>query len=103
MAASAEFFRNGALLLCSGECFQKSFCQALFIALHRILRPVYVYGARKFPVTLLMLMYSFGGSMIPQIGLVEQQARWKMEKKGYSVPTDPNWNQQWSLVRFQFV
>ncbi len=30
---------------------------------------------------------------------MEQQARWRMEKKGYSVPIDPKWSEQWSLVK----
>ncbi len=25
-----------------------------------------------------------------------------MEKKGYSVPTDPKWSEQWSLVRINY-
>ena len=35
-----------------------------------------------------------------QVGYVQQQQRRKLHKKerGYDIPTDPNWADQWSLV-----
>ena len=34
-----------------------------------------------------------------QVEYVEQQVLHERQKKGYTVPTDPLWGNQWSLVR----
>ena len=34
-----------------------------------------------------------------QVGYVQQQERKKWSKKGYDIPSDPFWMDQWSLVR----
>ncbi len=51
------------------------------------------------------LVHSYIKFLVPfaQVGYVKQQELKKMVKKGYTVPSDPQWNTQWQLVDYMYL